>query len=87
MSAAPQLAIDLRIAEPRWETLGDVEALAQRALDAALQETGEGGEISVLLTNDAEMHALNKQWRGIDKPTDVLSFPSDGPEIPGEPRH
>ncbi len=33
------------------------------------------GEVSVLLTNDAEMHALNKQWRGLDKPTDVLSFP------------
>jgi probable rRNA maturation factor len=87
VSAASQLAIDLRVADARWGTLGDVEALAQRVLDAASTQTGKGGEVSILLTSDAEMHTLNKQWRGIDKPTDVLSFPSDGPEIPGEPRH
>jgi probable rRNA maturation factor len=41
-----------------------------------------GGEVSVLFTNDAEMRALNGRWRNIDKATDVLSFPADGPEIP-----
>ena len=46
-----------------------------------------GGEMAVLLTDDAEMHALNQQWRGIDKPTDVLSFPSESPEIPGQPQY
>ncbi len=34
-----------------------------------------GSEVSVLLTDDAGIHALNKQWRGVDKPTDVLSWP------------
>jgi probable rRNA maturation factor len=34
-------------------------------------------ELSVLLTNDAEIHALNLQHRQKDKPTDVLSFPLD----------
>jgi probable rRNA maturation factor len=34
-------------------------------------------ELSVLLTNDAEIHALNLQHREKDKPTDVLSFPLD----------
>ena len=43
--------------------------------------------MAVLLTDDAEMHALNQQWRGIDKPTDVLSFPSESPEIPGQPQY
>jgi probable rRNA maturation factor len=33
-------------------------------------------EVELLLTNNAEIHALNKQYRGIDKPTDVLSFES-----------
>ena len=49
--------------------------------------------MSVLLTDDAEIHALNRQYRGYDKPTDVLSFAqnetlSDAPpmpQIPGEP--
>jgi probable rRNA maturation factor len=34
-------------------------------------------ELSVLLTNDAQIHALNLQHREKDKPTDVLSFPLD----------
>jgi probable rRNA maturation factor len=87
VSAAPTISIDLRIEDERWGALGDIEALSARALEAAAKRTGEAGEVAVLLTNDAEMRALNKQWRDIDKATDVLSFPSDGPEFPGEPRH
>lgn len=82
--ATYELTADLRIADPRWESLGDVEALAARVLGHAATAMEQGGEVSILMTNDAEMHALNKQWRGFDKPTDVLSFPSDGPGIPGE---
>ena len=37
----------------------------------------ETAELSVLLTNDTEIHALNLQHRQKDKPTDVLSFPLD----------
>ena len=87
MSAAPTISIDLRIEDARWNALGDIEALSARALEAASRRTGEAGEVAILLTNDAEMRALNMQWRQIDKATDVLSFPSDGPEIPGEARH
>lgn len=81
------LSIDLRIADPRWETLGDLDALAAHVLGLASARMQAGGEIAVLLTDDAEMHALNRQWRGKDKPTDVLSFPSDQPEIPGQPQY
>lgn len=81
------LSIDLRIADPRWEVLGDVEALAAHVLGLASARMKSGGEMAVLLTDDAEMHALNQQWRGIDKPTDVLSFPSESPEIPGQPQY
>jgi probable rRNA maturation factor len=55
-------------------------------LSAASAETRTDGEICVLFTNDAEMRALNARWRNIDKPTDVLSFPADGPEIPNTPK-
>lgn len=37
-------------------------------------------ELSVLLCTDAEMRALNLQWRGKDTTTDVLSFPQDDPD-------
>ena len=32
-------------------------------------------EVNVLLTNNEEIHKINKEYRGIDRPTDVLSFP------------
>ncbi|MDP3740184.1 MAG: rRNA maturation RNase YbeY [Hyphomonadaceae bacterium] len=79
--------IDMRIGDARWESYGDLEALSGRALNAAAGETGEQGAVDILFTNDEEMRHLNSQWRNLDKPTDVLSFPSDGPEIPGQPRH
>ncbi len=50
----------------------------RRIADAMLVELELGdAELSVLLTNDAQIHALNLQHRQKDKPTDVLSFPLD----------
>jgi len=34
-------------------------------------------ELTIVLTDDEQLHQLNRQFRGIDAPTDVLSFPSD----------
>ncbi len=63
-----------------------LDPLAQKALRAALYGSGLSlagpAEISVLLTNDARQRELNRQWRGKDSPTNVLSFPQRGP---GEP--
>ena len=39
-------------------------------------------ELSILLTNDEEQHALNKEWRGKDSSTNVLSFPQIEPGDP-----
>ncbi|MGN0367209.1 MAG: rRNA maturation RNase YbeY [Wujia sp.] len=41
-------------------------------------------EISVTFTDDEGIHALNKEYRDIDAPTDVLSFPLIDYEVPGE---
>jgi probable rRNA maturation factor len=46
-----------------------------RFLDDAAKALGLTGELSVLLTGDERLRALNLQFRGKDKPTDVLSFP------------
>ena len=47
------------------------------AAAAALKAEGVEGpcELSVLLTDDEGIHAINKEFRDVDKPTDVLSFP------------
>ena len=79
--------IDARVSDERWnESLPQpVDALASQAVAAAMNAAGRIGTVEILFTNDAEMRELNRQWRKIDKPTDVLSFPSGGPEIPGQP--
>ncbi len=47
----------------------------------------EPAELSVLLTDDRQIHALNREHRGKDKPTDVLAFPlDDAPPGNGAPR-
>jgi probable rRNA maturation factor len=50
----------------------------EQAIGAALERfNAADAEVSVVLCDDAEIHALNKEWRGVDAPTDVLSFPME----------
>lgn len=66
--------------DPAVRRLADA-ALIRRAVAAALAAEGRatGHEVDVRLTDDAGIHALNRALRGIDAPTDVLSFPLEGP--------
>ncbi len=59
-----------------WTALGDIDALSRRAFAAAAKEEPAEGTVSLLLTDDAELQQLNRDFRGKDKPTDVLSFPA-----------
>ncbi len=75
--------LDLRVAAPEWaKTLPDLEAICQRALEAGAAQKSARGEVAILLTNNAEIQDLNRDWRGKDKPTDVLSFPADPMDEP-----
>ena len=75
-----KLTFEIDIAS-HCEGWGDIEALAARAVGAiwAKLETPKSGELSLALMDDAQIQILNKNYRGKDKPTNVLSFPSDGP--------
>lgn len=71
-----ELEVDI---EADWPNAFDWEALAERALAALSQVAPELANprlsASLLFSDDAEVHALNREWRGKDKPTNVLSFP------------
>jgi probable rRNA maturation factor len=59
-----------------WSALGLSRAGLLRFLNSALGLVGLRGEVNVLLADDRELRRLNSQFRGKDKPTDVLSFPA-----------
>jgi probable rRNA maturation factor len=65
----------------------DIHAILSRAIVAANDIAGPApGDVSVLVESDEYVRDLNRQWRNIDKPTNVLSFP--GPAQPrGAERH
>ena len=54
---------------------GEVDALIRRGAQAALAGQARTGELSVVLSDDAHVRALNRDYRGRDAPTNVLSFP------------
>ena len=71
-----------------WQAEPDAEAVIQRAVAAAAQmvDANDGeAELAIMLTDDAGIRTLNLNWRGIDKPTNVLSFPALPPTGAGGP--
>lgn len=69
--------IDIAVETPQWAP--EDEAAIETAIIAALGHVGLGditSEVSILLADDARAKELNAQWRGKDKPTNVLSFPA-----------
>ena len=70
-------------ADAEWDSKTGWEALARQAAEAAIAESAfpqlahsrRPVELSIRLAGDEEMRSLNAEWRGSDKPTNVLSFP------------
>ena len=78
---ASLLHIDLRIESPLWDGQPLAENTVRNSvLAAAAALSTAGGEVSIVLTDDSAIRSLNRNWRGIDKPTNVLSFPVSGPD-------
>ena len=83
------MTLDIAIdTDGEWDSSTGWDELARAAATAAIAESafpqlGQGEravELSIRLTSDAEVHALNAEWRGKDKPTNVLSFPMAAPD-------
>jgi probable rRNA maturation factor len=80
-----EIAVD---ADEEWDSSSGWEQLARDAAEAAIAESAcpqlaaseRPVEISVRLTSDREVEALNAAWRGKDQPTNVLSFPMADPQ-------
>lgn len=75
--------------EARVATAGLDLALAERAVAVVLRAEAAPApaEVGLLLADDTRLQALNLAYRGLDEPTDVLSFADDGPATPfvGQP--
>jgi len=93
---SPEPLIDINISEPEWkDSFLDVDEVARRAMTMTLKMAmlprvldGRQIEASIVLANDDLTQVLNREYRGKDKPTNVLSFaaleagdpaPPDGP--------
>jgi probable rRNA maturation factor len=83
------MMLDIAIeADPEWDSSSRWETLVRSAAEAAVAESAfpqlagseRPVELSIRLTSDSEVKALNARWRGKDKLTNVLSFPQLEPE-------
>ena len=74
--AKPAASVEIDVQSPLWAEQPAAEQTVRDAIAAAAALSTSGGEVSILLTDDSAVRVLNRDWRGIDKPTNVLSFPA-----------
>jgi probable rRNA maturation factor len=87
MTRAARLAlkIDVLVDSDRWKDAEGVKSMVRRAVThAAAAVSTTGSELAVVLTDDSAIRSLNRDWRGIDAATNVLSFPAKNA---GDERH
>jgi probable rRNA maturation factor len=89
VSAHPAITVDIAVEAEAWGEEARWRPLAERvaAAIAARPEliVPDEAELSLVLTDDVRIRELNRDWRGFDKPTNVLSFPAadDDDDDPG----
>ncbi len=74
--AAPK--IDIVVDSEAWKTAAKLRSTLRRAVGAAAAATRStaGTELAIVLSDDSAVRLLNRDWRGIDAATNVLSFPT-----------
>lgn len=71
--------VDIQVQSPLWGAESEAENTVRAAIAAAAHYCPAHGEVSLVLTDDAAIRMLNRDWRNIDKATNVLSFPATRP--------
>jgi probable rRNA maturation factor len=75
--ACNALDIDVVVESELWNRQKGVKSAARRAVvKAADVLSTPGSELAIVLTDDSTIRQLNRDWRGVDAPTNVLSFPA-----------
>jgi probable rRNA maturation factor len=69
-------SLEIVVESPLWKTKRNAKTILQQAVAAASAACKAEGELCVVLTDDAAIRKLNRIWRGLNKPTNVLSFPA-----------
>ncbi len=85
-----RLTVEIVIEAGDWSRFGAVSEAIERAADALARAPGLAigdAEACVALSSDRHVAALNATYRGKPGPTNVLSFPADGPRPPGARRY
>ncbi|QNH55360.1 rRNA maturation RNase YbeY [Selenomonas timonae] len=85
------MEIEIRTEPEELPVSEEERAAVRRAIETVGRLYGaEGVEVSVTLTDDAHIHVINREYRNVDRPTDVISFAlteSEEPEIIGGGEH
>lgn len=85
-TASRRYDVDIIVDDGDWNVLGGIEPAIHAAVAAVAAHlpSTETGDICIALSSDAAVARLNAQFRGIAKPTNVLSFPSSGGDRLGD---
>jgi probable rRNA maturation factor len=76
-AARPALTVDVIVESEQWKDAGKLRTAVRRAVArAAAMLSTRGAELAIVLTDDSTIRALNRDWRGVDKATNVLAFPT-----------
>lgn len=90
-SQSPRLVADFLHEAGDWTDFAAIEDTAVAAIHAVAAHVEIGPEaqsVTIVFSDDAHVRSLNLQWRGQDKPTNVLSFPAVPQELPADrPSH
>ncbi len=80
------MPIEITDIQTTLEVTREMSGLVTKAATKCLQHEGVNPnevEISIVFVDDMYIRGLNREYRALDSPTDVLSFPMDDPGIPG----
>src|SRR3984957_20847727 len=73
----PALKIEVIVKSKRWKSNKDAGLVMRRAIaTAAATLSTPAAELAIVMTDNAAMRFINRVWRGVDAPTNVLSFPT-----------